>query len=186
MKLNTIIYGEPVDLKPNTWESYKVVGNGSLQQLINSGKVPLNTLFDQSVIYAATKNKAIRTAVVPWIGVDSRKAIEYQTFTMREESVGMIMTYANYGAVPPDLYWIDSTAKNNAYLLYGATGYGVEEFGKDPYSDGKHLANPTFITGYNWKNYRFVIYVVIANLAIACRKEYIEDYPVLNRELGTY
>ena len=63
MKLNENVYGASAEIKFRDL-SIKVVGNGTLKDLINTNKIQLNQEFDQSIIYAVTNNSALTNYAV--------------------------------------------------------------------------------------------------------------------------
>ena len=165
MKLNTEIFGEP---KSNQFINIniKTVGNGSLADLINSGKIQYNQEFDQSIIYTSTNCTAYTHFAVP-SGDSYIMPSHLQKFTSRDPIVGVIMAYGGAtSSIEQSFMYTDYAVRNNPFLPYLSIGYGVTEYGKNPYGDGEYkLAKPTFVTGYPWQNVRFHVGLYVTNIA---------------------
>ena len=183
MELNTAVYGEKTLWDLGNGVSFYVGANGSLNTLINNGKISLNTPFDQSVIYATTSASHFKQYCAPVI--DNYKAQKYQNFWC-DDIIGMIMTYCPAGGNPANLFWTSSSYRDNPFYVYNGVGYGMKKYGNNPYGDGARLIDPRFIVGYNWKNWRFFIQVYCTNLLRAESVDNIDDIRIVKVELQKY
>lgn len=161
MKLNENVYGTPAEIKFHDL-SIKVVGNGNLQDLINTNKIQLNKEFDQSIIYAVTNNSALTNYAVPYGRALDPKIQKFTATT----PMGLIMCYGGLTSSNPlDFMYTDYAARNNPFLPYMSIGYGVTSYGHNPYGDGIYtLVNPRFVTGYKWQEVRWYITLYVTNI----------------------
>lgn len=162
MKLNEEVYGAPAEIKFRDL-SIKVVGNGALQDLINTNKIQLNEEFDQSIIYAVTNNSALTNYAVPYGESELKPKIQKFTATT---PMGLIMCYGGLTSSRVlDFMYGSYSSRNNPFLPYLSIGYGVKSYGTNPYGDGAYtLVNPRFVTGYKWKEVRWYITLYVTNI----------------------
>lgn len=162
MELNENVYGTPTEIKFRDL-SIKVVGNGTLKDLINTNKIQLNKEFDQSIIYAVTNNSALTNYAVPYGSSVLRPKI--QKFTA-SSPMGLIMCYGGLtSSIGLSFMYTDYSSRNNPFLPYLSIGYGVTSYGTNPYGDGSYtLVNPHFVTGYKWQEVRWYITLYVTNI----------------------
>lgn len=184
MKLNENVYGAPTEIKVIDL-SIKVVGNGPLQDLINTNKIQLNKEFDQSIIYAVTNNSALTNYAVPYGDSVFRPKIQKFTAT---RPMGLIMCY---GGIPSsralNFYFTSYPERQGSFLPYLSIGYGVTSYGHNPYGDGSYtLVNPRFVTGYKWQEVRWYIILYVTNILAITNYNAFEDWTFKRVSLQDY